>query len=88
MLLPCTPLTTLFIMYFTYVKHHELLKFQYQKQKKSWLKIGFWNINGLSDGEISKCNILFPFELRLDKEKIKEKNHPNGGLSNSVLRNK
>ena len=75
-------------MYFTYVKHHELLKFQYQKQKKPWLKIGFWNINGLSDGEISKCNILFPFELRLHKEKIKEKNHPNGGLSNSVLRNK
>ena len=64
---------------------------------ESGLKIGFWNINGLSEEkmsdeafkvEINKYNILFLCEAWLRKENINNLRHPNGHLCNFVVRHK
>ena len=64
---------------------------------ESGLKIGFWNINGLSEekmsdeafkGEINKYDILFLCETWLCSENINNFRHPNGYLCNFVFTNK
>ena len=64
---------------------------------ESGLKIGFWNINGLSEekmsdeafkGEINKYDILFLCETWLRRENINNLRHPNEYLCNFVFRNK
>ena len=61
------------------------------------LKIGFWNINGLSEEkisdkvfkrEINKYDILFLCETWLRRENINNLRHPNEYLCNFVFRNK
>ena len=56
---------------------------------ESGLKIGFWNINGLSEekmsneafkGEINKYDILFLRETCLRRSNINNLSHPNGYL--------
>ena len=60
------------------------------------LKIGFWNINGLSEEkmsdevfrkEINKYDILLLCETLLRWENIDNLSHPNGYLCNSIFRN-
>ena len=64
---------------------------------ESGLKIGFWNINGLSEekmsdeafkGEINKYDILFLCETWLRRENINNLRHPNGYLRYFAFRNK
>ena len=64
---------------------------------ESGLKIGFWNINGLSEekmsdeafkGEINKYDILFLCETWPLRENINNLSHPNEYLCNFVFRNK
>ena len=64
---------------------------------ESGLKIGFWNINDLSEekmsdeafrGEINKYDILFLCETWLSVKNINNLRHPNGCLCNFVFRNK
>ena len=61
------------------------------------LKIGFWNINGLSEEkisdkvfkrEINKYDILFLCETWLRRENINNLRHPNGYLRYFAFRNK
>ena len=61
---------------------------------ESGMKIGFWNINGLSEEKISdeafkvkinKYDILFLCETWLHRENINNLRHPNGYLCNFVL---
>ena len=61
------------------------------------LKIGFWNINSLSEekisdkvfkGEINKYDILFLCETWLRRENINNLRHPNGYLRYFAFRNK
>ena len=60
-------------------------------------KIGFWNINGLSEeqmsdkvfkGEINKYDILILCETWLRRENINNLRYPNEYLHNIVFRNK
>ena len=57
---------------------------------ESGLKIGFWNINGLSEEKMS--DEAFKGEInkydRLRRENINNLNHPNRYLCNFVFRNK
>ena len=64
---------------------------------ESWLKIGFWNINGILEEkmsdevfkrEIDKYDILFLCDTWLHRESINILSHPNGYLCNFALRNK
>ena len=64
---------------------------------ESGLKIGFWNINGLSEekmsdeafkGEINKYDILFLCETWLHRKNINNLMHLSGYLCNFVFRNK
>ena len=61
------------------------------------LKIGFWNINGLSEEkisdkvfkrEINKYDILFLCETWLRRENINNLRHPNGYLCKFVFSHK
>ena len=65
---------------------------------ESGLKMGSWNINGLSEekmsdeafkGEINKCDILFLCEAWLRRENINNLSHPSrpseGGGCSSLL---